>query len=209
MTFVGLAGSGKDTCGEYLTCHHGFQKIAFADSLKDVCASIFGWDRRLLEGDTPESRAWREKVDPWWAARLDIPHFTPRWCLQQMGTEVMRKNFHNDIWLFNVERRIANLPSSTRGVVMTDARFPNEFALVRRLGSKIIRVRRGDEPTWMYAAEAAGKGDPGGELLMRDIYKIHESEWRWCGLPIDGLIENDADLASLYRKAEEWLPKTA
>ena len=51
----------------------GYQRISFAGVLKDACANIFGWDRVLLEGNTPESRAFREMPDEWWSKRLDIP----------------------------------------------------------------------------------------------------------------------------------------
>ena len=36
---------------------------AFAHVLKDACASLFGWDREMLEGKTEESRVQREQVD--------------------------------------------------------------------------------------------------------------------------------------------------
>ena len=60
---VGLIGSGKDTVAERLVSHHGFRRDSFARSLKDAVSNIFGWDRELLEGNTKESRAWREQPD--------------------------------------------------------------------------------------------------------------------------------------------------
>ena len=96
---TGLISSGKDTIANYLTTFHGFKKESFANSLKDAVASVFGWDREMLEGTTTSSREWREQVDPWWSARLDIPDLTPRWVLQNWGTEVCRKGFHDDIWI--------------------------------------------------------------------------------------------------------------
>ena len=74
---VGFADSGKGTASRILI-EQGWQPIAFADALKDALTAVFGWSRHLLEGDTVESRKWRETVDPWWAAKLSIPHFTPR-----------------------------------------------------------------------------------------------------------------------------------
>ena len=60
---VGLIGSGKDTVAERLVSHHGFVRDSFAKSLKDAVSNIFGWDRNLVEGNTKESRAWREQPD--------------------------------------------------------------------------------------------------------------------------------------------------
>ena len=49
---VGLIGSGKGTVSDRLVEQHGYQKDSFAKSLKDAVASMFNWDRNLLEGDT-------------------------------------------------------------------------------------------------------------------------------------------------------------
>ena len=48
----GLIGSGKGTVADILVENHNFEKLSFADKLKDGVASVFGWDRDMLEGDT-------------------------------------------------------------------------------------------------------------------------------------------------------------
>jgi hypothetical protein len=58
----GLIGSGKGSVGDILV-EQGFTKVSFADKLKDGVATIFGWNRAMLEGDTDESRNWREQPD--------------------------------------------------------------------------------------------------------------------------------------------------
>ena len=121
---TGLISSGKDTAADYLCTFHGFKRMSFASALKDAVSAIFNWDRELLEGSTKASREWREEVDTWWATRLGIPHLTPRWVLQQWGTEVARKGFHNDIWVASVENRLLNLKDD---IVITDCRFANEL----------------------------------------------------------------------------------
>ena len=95
----GLIGSGKDTIADYLVNVHEYRRESFANSLKDAVAHVFGWDRTMLEGRTREAREWREQVDPWWVERLGMPDLTPRLMLQLWGTEVCRKNFHDDIWI--------------------------------------------------------------------------------------------------------------
>ena len=82
----GLIGSGKDTVAKRLIENHGFQKVSFAETLKDATADIFQWPRELLEGDTDESRVWREREDFWWSKKLGWK-VTPRKALQIMGTE--------------------------------------------------------------------------------------------------------------------------
>lgn len=64
----GLIGNGKGTVGDILVKERGFQKLSFADKLKDAVAVMFDWDREMLEGITDESRAWREQPDEFWTA---------------------------------------------------------------------------------------------------------------------------------------------
>ena len=46
---VGFIGSGKGTIADLLVERHGFFKESFANSVKDACSLIFGWDRAMLE----------------------------------------------------------------------------------------------------------------------------------------------------------------
>jgi hypothetical protein len=196
---VGFKGAGKDTVAMYLTELYGHQPIAFADPLKDCLCSIFGWERDMLSGRTLASREWREQVDEWWAKKLGIPHFTPRFAMQNFGTDVMRKSFHDQIWIINTERRILD----ARGpVVVTDGRFVNEIRMIRRLGGVVYRVRRGAEPVWLDDARAANSGDAMARKRLAEVYQVHQSEWDWIGEPLDGIIENDGDIESLHRNVE-------
>ena len=114
----GFIGSGKDTIADYLVNLHHFRRESFANSLKDAVSHVFGWDRTLLEGRTKHSREWREKRDDWWSQRLEM-EITPRFILQQWGTEVCRKAFHDDIWIASLENKLRN---SRDDVVITDCR---------------------------------------------------------------------------------------
>ena len=106
---AGFIGSGKDTIADYLITFKGFRRMSYAEPLKDAVASIFDWDRELLEGTTKYSREWRDTVDTWWAERLDIKHLRPRWVLQQWGTEVGRRAFHDDIWIASIENKLRSV----------------------------------------------------------------------------------------------------
>lgn len=201
VSLVGFKGSGKDSAGRHLVENHGFVNFSFAESLKDALASIFCWDRAMLEGDTPESRAWRETVDQWWSDRLGIPNFTPRLAMQLVGTNVFRQHFNTDIWILNIERKLSLLPQDAK-VVLIDGRFPNELNLGRKYGAQVIRVKRGGEPEWFDEAAWINANPTHADWKVRfDALneKVHVSEWAWIGEKVDFIIENDQTLDYLYQ----------
>jgi len=194
----GFIGSGKDTIADYLVNFHEFRRESFASTLKDAVAAVFGWDRIMLEGRTKEAREWREQVDPWWAARLDMPTLTPRWVLQYWGTEVCRKAFHDDIWIASLENKLRN---SKDHVVISDCRFPNEIKSIKDAGGQIVWVQRGALPEWYDVAVDANRGSNVAinELKMR---KIHASETAWVGTEFDAIIDNNSTIDDLYQQAQ-------
>jgi hypothetical protein len=193
----GFIGSGKDTVADYLVNFHEFRRESFASTLKDAVASVFGWDRTLLEGRTKEAREWREQVDPWWAAKLDMPTLTPRWVLQYWGTEVCRKAFHDDIWIASLENKLRN---SRDNIVISDCRFPNEIESLKRAGGNIIWVQRGGLPDWYADAVSANQGSNVGLNAMK-MRKIHASEWAWLGSDFDIVIDNNGSIDDLYKQS--------
>lgn len=186
---VGFIGSGKGTVADILVQKHNFTKLSFADTVKDATAAIFGWPRALLEGDTDESRAWREEKDEWWSEKTG-KHITPRNMLQLMGTEVGRDMIDPNIWVYSLERRLELYPN----VVIADVRFPNEIKFIQSKGGFVIRVKRGPDPEWYDTAYRANK--EGNTDLMID-YPIHYSEWAWIGSIMDYHLVNEGALSML------------
>jgi hypothetical protein len=195
----GLIGSGKDTIADYLQNIHQFRRESFAHTLKDAVACVFGWDRELIEGRTRSSREWREQVDPWWSERLNMPTLTPRYVLQVWGTEVARRGFHDDIWIASLENKLRKTQDD---VVISDCRFPNEIAAIRRAGGQVIRVHRGPEPTWYGVALAANQqAQPNASSKILTELGVHASETAWIGTEFDAVIDNNADgMDHLYQQ---------
>jgi len=194
----GLIGGGKGTVADILVGEFGFEKLSFADSLKDMIASIFFWERRLLEGDTKESREWREQVDEWWSARLAMPNLTPRWVLQYWGTEVCRVGFHEEIWVASIERKLSTAMNSNfkySNIVIPDTRFPNEIKMIRKLGGKVWAVRRGEDPDWLINLITKGE----------EPNDIHPSEWSWVTENVDTIIDNNSTIDDLKNKVSTLL----
>jgi hypothetical protein len=199
---LGFKGSGKDTAGEYLVREHGFVVESFANPLKDLIAAVFGWDRALLEGNTTDSRTWRETPDPWWEAKLDwtsnpgsyLGRFTPRVAMQVIGTDVLRQHFDDSIWIKSLEYRL----QGKERVVITDCRFPNECRVIRNQGGLLFRVKRGPEPRWFNVAQCAAQGTPICQIDMAETYPdVHISEWAWLAEDVP-VIDNDSTINALY-----------
>jgi len=194
LGFCGFIGSGKDTAADYFVNNHWFRRDSFAASLKDAVSSIFGWDRTMLEGLTKEAREQREQIDPWWAARLNMPSLTPRWVLQYWGTEVCRHGFHDDIWIAGLEARLSK---TTDNIVISDCRFPNEIQAIKDAGGTVYWVQRGELPNWYKTALDANGGHQAAKLELRRL-GIHASETAWVGTEFDGIIDNNSTLDALY-----------
>jgi len=196
---VGFIGAGKGTVADLLVERHNFFKESFANSVKDSCAAVFGWDRAMLEGDTPESRAWREQPDQWWSDKFG-KEFSPRLALQLMGTEAGRDVFHPDLWVHTVLRRCEQAPYNN--YVIADVRFPNEINAIKDSGGVVVRVRRGDDPEWYTLARECNvynKLD-----IMRNAYpEVHYSEWAWIGAHYDIVMDNNCSLDELKMRVDK------
>jgi len=200
----GFIGSGKDTVADYLVNVHEFRRESFANTLKDACSAVFGWDRTMLEGRTKQSREWRDQIDQWWSKRLGMD-ITPRLILQHWGTEVCRRAFHDDIWIASLENKLRN---SQDDVVISDCRFPNEIKAIRDQGGCVIRVVRGPEPEWFDDAVCMNRG-PNRNVrwaLARDRVQklgIHASETAWVGTEFDAELDNTGSLDQLYQQLKD------
>lgn len=184
---VGLIGSGKDTVAQRFVDKHGFRRDSFARSLKDAVAAMFNWDREMLEGNTTQSREWREKPDAFWSKKFG-KDVTPRWVLQYFGTEVMRENMHDAIWIDSCLGRY-----NGKATVISDTRFPNEVDQIRSRGGKIIRVKKGADPEW-FTNYVEGNIQPTG---------VHSSEYVWARSDFDHVIENNGTIEELYSKIDD------
>ncbi len=188
----GLIGCGKGTVGDILVENHGFTKLSFADKLKDGVATVFNWDRAMLEGDTVESREWRETQDDFWTKETGRT-ITPRLVLQEFGTDCMRNGFDNGIWVSLVKQELVRYP--TKNFVIPDVRFPNEANMIKSIHGEVWRVRRGQDPVWMRMYQDIG-------VEPKDV---HESEWRWAKVDFNHVIYNDLGIEELRSQVKGLL----
>ena len=205
----GRIGAGKDTIALHLIEKYGYQKMSWASSLKDMCASLFSWDRTMLEGQTDEARQTREQVDEWWAQELGMPNFSPRLALQQLGTDVMRNHFSNDIWVASLKKKMIGKDN----IVISDVRFNNEIAAIRDLGGQIWEIERGQTPRWVedlskLKSIKTNHPIPFINEVVDDFMKgkypsVHSSEYSWHGVKPNILFHNDGPIEALKHQVDD------
>jgi len=143
---TGLPGSGKDTIADALVAHLGFTKMSFAEALYIEVAEAFGVSTELLqERSTKESEFGYLHFDAsndrdFVRCMIDAGHDplqsrSPRWLLQQWGTEY-RLAQNQSYWIEKVSARVVS--ASIRGerrFVCTDVRFNAEAAWLEVIGN--------------------------------------------------------------------------
>ena len=167
---TGRAQHGKDSLGRMLVEGWGFERYAFADTLKSMALAldpiVLLTKDEMDEIDVKKS-TWRLSEFVWlveWDQAKKAAEV--RRFLQALGTEGVRDHIGEDAWVQAVEQQLvrkglvkyAYFPAEgslvdDAHVVVTDVRFPNEAAWVQRMGGKLLRVKRvawgpyGEEPS--------------------------------------------------------------
>jgi hypothetical protein len=136
MALVGLMGrkrSGKDSFASALIEDHGFHRIAFADPLKEA---LLRFDP-LMPTMTGAERLSSIVASHGWEVAKEYP--AVRKALQDYGV-IIREVVDPQAWIRVAERNILSAPSAH--VVVTDVRFPNEVAAIRRAGGTLVYIER-------------------------------------------------------------------
>lgn len=132
---IGLSGyarSGKDTVAGMLMGIHGFERVAFADTIRNI---LFAMDPLVMHGDMPfrlqdiiESKGWED-------AKTEYPEI--RRLLQDLGVGG-RTLIEDDVW---INAALSSFSKEDK-VVVTDVRFKNEAARIKNMGGQIWRINR-------------------------------------------------------------------
>lgn len=201
----GLIGSGKNTAASLIKEAYpekNFENLSFARTLKDAVSVMFGWDRKMLEGDTNESRTFRITPDSFWSDKFGY-QVTPRGILQKFGNEA-KNYFCEDFWSASgVQRVIEHNPD--KNFLITDVRYPDEIKYLTSVEALLIEVQRGEEPEWYYQAKRVNKGKANIDEFPL-LKNIHVSEWKWIGL-IPNKVYNNGTLDDLQEQLTALIVK--
>lgn len=166
---------------------------------------LFGYSMESLKGETPESRVWREAIDPYWSGEIGVP-INRREMMQRVGTDALRKSFFDGIWTSILKSEILKNPDTN--FVVTDCRFLNEISMLRSFGAEIWKVRRGELPEWWNTAlytnslrNVSTQEDIDSDTnTMKCLFPdVHESEWEWVSddSNFDHIIYNNSTVDDL------------
>jgi hypothetical protein len=107
------------------------------------------------------------------------------------------------MWVASLENRLRNTKND---IVITDCRFPNEIKAIHTIGGRVVRVKRGPEPSWYEDADNFNAGQKRvGWALGRDRLKklgVHASEYSWVGSKFDDVLNNNGTIEELYQQIE-------
>jgi hypothetical protein len=222
---LGAKGAGKDTAATLLVQKLGFVRLGFADALYREVMEAFGVTMEFLSCRETKETPLAElalvyckdanfveiverslsrlmlgrKVTGHERNAFRAAPRSPRWILQQWGTEYRRRSRYgwDSYWLDQVSDVIAASPEAR--FVITDVRFPNEADYVEQEGGLLARVRR---PVLEALEEQA--------RLAGTVTALHPSETELVARSVHTeLINQEGDANSLARGLRLVFPELA
>jgi dephospho-CoA kinase len=175
IAICGLKRSGKDVIADYLVEKYGYEKIKFAEPLKNAVKELFGFTEDQV-GDSDD----KDIVDCRW-------NITPRKALQFFGTEVMQYKIQE--LLEGIDRSffaksLVNKITTDKNYVISDLRFLHEYEEIIRCGCSVyvIRIERD---------------------TLDNVNDTHVSEIEYKTIPYDIIIKNNEGIDGLYKVVDE------
>lgn len=123
LGLVGEQGVGKSTIALFLG-HHGYQKLSFADALREHAKFVYG----LTDEEVTTRKT--EVIERYGKTGREI--------LQFFGTDYVRDWVSKTFWVDQVKNVVRH-----KGLyVIDDVRFPNEADMIKGLGGRVVRLER-------------------------------------------------------------------
>ena len=127
---LGYAQSGKDEVAKILVEKYNYQRVAFADAIRDLLYEANPVVNGLASNmqHAVNQRGWDDvKKNP-----------EVRSLLQNMGVGA-RKVLGDDVWVVAALRKMGD---KDQQYVITDVRFDNEATIIKQLNGELWRIQR-------------------------------------------------------------------
>lgn len=144
----GKMGSGKNLVSEIIrdfTSNINFEEKAYASKIKDIASIITGLPRdRFEDRDFKKSLLPKEWSVPEKTILNSITSFknvsfskqmSIRELLQKIGTDCIRKNLHENVW---INALFADYNNKSKWII-TDVRFPDEIKAIKERNGIVIK----------------------------------------------------------------------
>lgn len=177
---VGVMHSGKSTVADYLCQYKQYVEYSFAQPLKEGIRRLFSFHPDQVYTER------KEQVDRRWGV-------SPRYILQQIGTNLFRKDIHlyisklkleESIWIENFLRWFSN--HSDQNVVVSDCRFVDESWALKKCEFKLLKIIR-------------------PSLVMNTQSRSHASEMEQDRIKVDVEVVNNSTKDDLFVKIDTYI----
>lgn len=168
---IGRARVGKDTAGAWFVENRGYRRIAFADPLKEAALKldpiVWGYS---TDGYSTDYVSLSEVVewDGWERAKA-----TPevRRILQELGAAI--RAIDPEFWIRAALAKVQTANEAGVPAVITDVRYPNEVASLKRAGFHLVYIDRPGVPRLDHESEGALTEDDADYLIHNDGDRAH------------------------------------
>ena len=160
---------GKDTAAAILVEKYGFKRLAFADKLKEMALDI--------DPVVTYDLSWRRLTrvvseDGWEAAKRN--HEVRRF-LQALGVAA-RDHLGPDVWVQPITRELNSSTVYARHVI-TDVRFPNEFAALAQYSDAVLlKLTRESAPSAGNHISETALADAEWDIIMGNNGTLEDLE---------------------------------
>ena len=197
IAICGAKRCGKDVLAEHLVNKYNYERVAFADPLKEAVKILFDFDDDQVGIGKDNGTGRKDIVDEKWG-------ITPRAALQFVGTEMMQEKIQEllpdvkrNFFANSLKNYITARMNTTEGqtFVISDLRFMHEYEMlfsipkIRKDDIVIIRVIRPPSNTTLK--------------LEEPHIHIHISETEYMKIPYDVIITNDGTIEGYINKFEK------
>ncbi|GGX26895.1 deoxynucleotide monophosphate kinase family protein [Streptomyces chryseus] len=165
---IGRARVGKDTAGAWFVENRGYQRVSFADPLRECALKL---DPIIVPED--ERSDWGEghvRLSQviagmgWERAKDEYPEV--RRTLQRIGQGI--RAIDPNFWLRTALKEVTAANEGGQPCVITDVRYPNEAASLRRAGFHLVYIHRPDVPQLVHESEGAVTADVADHIVINN-----------------------------------------